>query len=105
MNLIGHADALAWLRRALASGRLAHAYLITGPRGVGKRTFALEIAKALNCLAAEVDRRPDDVCQQCRMIDRGVHPDVRLVRRAPERRQISLRPPANPGPQRDYADN
>ena len=39
------------------------------------------------------------------MIERGVHPDVRLVRRAPERRQISLRPPANPGPQRDYADN
>lgn len=105
MKLIGHTAALAWLRRALATERLAHAYLITGPRGVGKRTFALEIAKAVNCLAADVAGRPDDACQQCRLIDRNVHPDVRLVRRAPERRQISLRPPATPGPQRDYADN
>jgi len=47
-QLIGHAEALDWLRRALAAQRLAHAYLITGPRSVGKRTFALEIAKALS---------------------------------------------------------
>lgn len=104
-QLIGHAEALAWLRRALVTERMAHAYLITGPRAVGKRTFALEIAKALNCLAANVADRPDDVCQHCRLIERNVHPDVRLVKRAPERRQISLRPSATPGPQRDYADN
>jgi DNA polymerase III subunit delta' len=103
--VIGHEAALAWLRRALATGRLAHAYLITGPRSVGKRTFALEIAQALNCLAPDVADRPDHTCQQCRMIQRGVHPDVRLVRRAPERRMISMRPAANPGPQRDYSDN
>ena len=93
------------MRRALGADRLAHAYLITGPRAVGKRTFAIEIAKALNCLAADVADRPDDTCQQCRLIERNVHADVRVVKRAPERRQISLRPPANPGPQRDYADN
>jgi DNA polymerase-3 subunit delta' len=103
--VIGHEAALAWLRRALATGRLAHAYLITGPRSVGKRTFALEIAQALNCLAPDVVDRPDHICQQCRMILRGVHPDVRMVRRAPERRMISMRPAANPGPQREYSDN
>jgi DNA polymerase-3 subunit delta' len=105
VTLIGHAGALAWLRRALATDRLAHAYLITGPRSVGKRTFALEIAQGLNCLAADVADRPDRSCHQCRLIQRNVHPDVRLVRRAPERRLISLKPPANPGPVRDYADN
>ncbi|HEX8967458.1 MAG TPA: DNA polymerase III subunit delta', partial [Chloroflexota bacterium] len=78
--MIGHEAALEWLRRSLVTGRLAHAYLLTGPRSVGKRTFGLEIAMALNCLAAEVGRRPDHTCQQCRMIDRGVHPDVRTVR-------------------------
>jgi DNA polymerase-3 subunit delta' len=103
--VIGHQAALAWLRRALATGRLAHAYLITGPRSVGKRTFALEIAQALNCLAPDVADRPDHACQQCRMIQRGVHPDVRLVRRAPERRLISMRPAVSAGPQRDYTDN
>jgi DNA polymerase-3 subunit delta' len=105
VSLIGHSDALAWLRRALHTGRFAHAYLITGPRSVGKRTFALEIAQALNCLAPDVDDRPDHSCQACRLIERMVHPDVRLVRRAPERRLISLKPSAAPGPQRDYSDN
>ena len=103
--MIGHADALAWLRRALATDHLAHAYLITGPKSVGKRTFALEIAQALNCLAPEVGDRPDHTCQHCRLIQRGVHPDVRLVRRAPERRTILLRPPNPPLPQREYENN
>jgi DNA polymerase III subunit delta' len=103
--VIGHAAAQAWLQRALHAERLAHAYLITGPRTVGKRTFALEIAQALNCTAALVAERPDHSCQQCSMIQRGVHPDVRLVRRAPERRLISLKPSAAPGPTREYADN
>jgi DNA polymerase-3 subunit delta' len=105
VSLIGHSEALAWLRRALQTQRLAHAYLITGPRSVGKRTFALEIAQALNCLAPDVEDRPDHICQHCRMIARMVHPDVRLVRRAPERRLISLKPPAVAGAQRDYSDN
>ncbi|MCA1645237.1 MAG: DNA polymerase III subunit delta', partial [Chloroflexi bacterium] len=105
MTLIGHRDALAWLNRALHTGRFAHAYLITGPRSVGKRTFALEIAQALNCLAPNLDERPDHACQHCRLIERMVHPDVRLVRRAPERRLISLKPAAGAGSPRDFSDN
>ena len=103
--MIGHQAAQGWLRRSLQTDRFAHAYLITGPRAVGKRTFAMEIAQALNCTAGAVENRPDHTCQQCSMIQRGVHPDVRVVRRAPERRMISMRPPANPGPTREYADN
>jgi len=105
VTLIGHRDAQAWLRRALHTQRLAHAYLITGPKSVGKRTFALEIAKALNCQATNVDDRPDHTCQHCRLIQRMVHPDVRLIRRAPEKRTILLRPPSPSLPQRDYSDN
>jgi len=102
--LIGHSEALAWLRTALANDRFGHAYLITGPRGVGRRSFALEVAQALNCQASDVGQRPDHTCQQCRLIQRNVHPDVRTVRRAPERRAIVLRASGS-GPQRDYADN
>jgi DNA polymerase-3 subunit delta' len=94
-----------WLRAALKHDRLAHAYLLTGPRGVGRRRFALEVASALNCLAESIEDRPDHACQQCRLIERNVHPDVRIVRRAPERRAIHMRPPNPPGPQRDFADN
>jgi DNA polymerase-3 subunit delta' len=105
VSLIGHADALAWLRGALATNRVAHAYLITGPRSVGKRTFALEFAQALNCLATGVAGRPDHTCQHCRLIEKSAHPDVRVVRRAPERRLISLKPLTPAGPPREYADN
>jgi len=105
VSLTGNPHASAWLRAALANDRLAHAYLLTGPRGVGRRRFALEIASALNCLADRPEERPDHTCQQCRMIERTVHPDVRIVRRAPERRAIHMRPPNPPGPQREFADN
>jgi DNA polymerase-3 subunit delta' len=104
-GLIGHAEAVAWLRSALATGRLAHAYLLTGPRGVGRRTFALEIARALNCEQPDVQDRPCGTCRACRLITRGVHPDVRVVRRAPERRFISLRAQPTPGPSRGFEDN
>lgn len=103
--MIGHSAAQAWLQRALQSDRLAHAYLITGPRSVGKRTFALEIAQAVNCLAPDIGERPDHSCQQCRLIQRGVHPDVRVVRRAPERRMISMRAASSSGTPREYTDN
>jgi DNA polymerase III subunit delta' len=101
--VIGHEAAQAWLRRAVETDRLAHAYLITGPRAVGRRTFALEIAQAVNCLAADAAARPDHTCQQCRLIERGVHPDVRVVRRAPERRNIVMR--ASGSAAREYSDN
>ena len=103
--MIGRDAARAWLRRALQSDHLAHAYLITGPRFAGKRSFALEMAQALNCTAPDPAHRPDRICQQCSMIHRGVHPDVRVVRRAPERRMIAMRASSAAGPPRDYVDN
>jgi DNA polymerase-3 subunit delta' len=104
VTLIGHHEAQLWLRRALVSNRLAHAYLLTGPRSVGKRTFALEIAQALNCVAPRIEDRPDHSCQQCRLLQRNVHPDLRVVRRAPERTRLWLNPADPPLPQRDYTD-
>ena len=48
-DLIGQARAIRFLHRALMTGRIAHAYLFTGPAGVGKRAAALAFAQALNC--------------------------------------------------------
>lgn len=76
-TVIGHTDAVAMLNRSLAAGRLSHAYLFTGPEGVGKATLALELAKALNCHAPDA---PCNDCSVCRRIMRGRHPDVELVR-------------------------
>ncbi len=70
----GHEFVKRMWQRHLADGRIANAYLLAGPEGVGKRRLALELAKALNCTAES--SRPCDICPCCTTIDRQTHPDV-----------------------------
>jgi DNA polymerase-3 subunit delta' len=73
---------VAALRRAVAGGRVAHAYLFHGPRGTGKRAAALAFAQALQCPHAsddDGDGRPCDECDACRKVRRLVHPDVHVL--------------------------
>ncbi len=74
-ELIGQEHIVQTLRNALAEGRLAHAYLFTGPRGVGKTTMARLLAKAVNC-SAEPDLRPCGACAMCQAIAEGSAVDV-----------------------------
>jgi DNA polymerase III subunit gamma/tau len=53
------------LKNAVASNRVAHAYLFSGPRGTGKTTAARLLAKAVNCLAEDVTKRPCNECNNC----------------------------------------
>jgi len=64
------------LRRALAQERVAHAYLLHGPDGVGKRAVAHEMARALQC--PEQTDEACDACEVCRKTRRMVHPDVHV---------------------------
>jgi DNA polymerase-3 subunit delta' len=80
--IAGHRAAVALLQRALTTERIAHAYLITGPDGVGRATLARLFASALVCLAGP-DGAPPAVpcgdCRACRKVARGVHPDVEAL--------------------------
>lgn len=76
---IGHDAARTRLLRALRAGRLAHAYLITGPERVGRRSLALDLARAVNCEGDEVNARPCGGCRPCQRISRGIHADVRVI--------------------------
>jgi DNA polymerase III subunit delta' len=64
--------------RAAATGRPAHAYLLSGPGGVGKSALALAFAKAVCCphRGPGPDAEPCGTCASCRAIDRGGHPDI-----------------------------
>jgi DNA polymerase-3 subunit gamma/tau len=64
------------LLAALRRGRASHAYLFSGPRGVGKTTTARLLAMALNCEAEDGGERPCSRCEGCRMVREGRHPDV-----------------------------
>ncbi|HWS74384.1 MAG TPA: DNA polymerase III subunit gamma/tau, partial [Quisquiliibacterium sp.] len=73
-SLVGQEHVVRALGHALATGRLHHAYLFTGTRGVGKTTIARILAKSLNCETG-LSARPCGRCRACTEIDEGRFPD------------------------------
>jgi DNA polymerase-3 subunit gamma/tau len=79
-DMIGQEAMVRTLRNAFAAGRIAHAFVLTGVRGVGKTTTARIIAKGMNCTGADgtggPTTEPCGVCEPCRAIAEGRHVDV-----------------------------
>ncbi|MYA60179.1 MAG: DNA polymerase III subunit [Chloroflexi bacterium] len=85
---IGNSAAITLLKGAIDQQRISHAYLFTGPNRVGKRTLAVDFARALNCNAQDVgvpgwaDLQPDVPCGQCSACDRiarSNYADVQVI--------------------------
>ncbi len=84
-EIVGHEAPLRVLRRAVATGRVHHAYLFVGPPNVGKTLTAIQFAKVLNCqrhatFADEAEVECCDECRNCHSIEVENHPDFRLLR-------------------------
>ncbi|NKB43529.1 MAG: DNA polymerase III subunit gamma/tau, partial [Alphaproteobacteria bacterium] len=79
-DLVGQETVVRTLTNAIASGRLAQAYMLTGVRGTGKTTTARLIARALNCIGTDgtggATASPCGVCEHCRSIAEDRHVDV-----------------------------
>jgi len=75
-EMVGQEHVLRALSNALDSGKVHHAFLFTGTRGVGKTTVARILAKSLNCETNGVSSKPCGVCAACKEIDEGRFVDL-----------------------------
>src|SRR5262249_24501786 len=71
-------------------GRLGHAYLFAGPRGVGKKLFATELGKTLLCERTDGNFEPCDQCRSCIQVAAQTHPDLILAGRPEDKVEFPI---------------
>lgn len=89
-NIAGHDWAVHLLQGHLTRGQLRHAYLFTGPPGVGRRTLALRLAQAINCLQPPAPGVFCGTCRACRQIEAMRHTDLSVVQCDPDTGSIKV---------------
>lgn len=89
-DIFAHEWAARLLQQHIAGGEARHAYLFTGPPGVGRRSLALRFAQALNCLQPPAPGEPCGHCRACDLIARQQHPDLSILQVEEDARQIKV---------------
>jgi DNA polymerase-3 subunit delta' len=93
-KIIGHHQVQTFFEHAQSAGRLSHAYLLTGPTHVGKRTLALAFAQAILCTAEQASPpgSPCGVCPACMKVQSASHPDLRIIRPEDGKKTLGIDP-------------
>ncbi len=75
-DIFGHDWAVEMLRQHVQHDALRHAYLLTGPSGVGRRSLAIRLAQAIQCQTPSAPGVPCRICRACKQIEAGQHIDL-----------------------------
>ena len=89
--LIEHKKQWEFLKNKLESNQLSHAYLFSGANGIGKKSFAKEFIKLINCQTAQTDKKINITCQKCfscLAIEKGNFPDFITLSEANKKDEI-----------------
>lgn len=90
-GIVEHDKIVDRFRQILTAGRLASTYLFVGPSGIGKKKFALELARALLCAeTADSTLEPCGNCESCRLFAAGNHPDLEMVGLPPDKSSLPI---------------
>ncbi len=89
-DVIGQEWAAHLLQQHISRGEMRHAYLFTGPPGVGRRTLALRFAQALNCLNPPAPGLACGACRACLQTWRMQHADLAVVQRPEDKTEILI---------------
>jgi len=87
-KLHGQQTAITFLEKAIIKGAISHAYLFSGPEGVGKKTLARQFAQSVNCERNEYFSECS--CVSCSKIAQDIHPDVKWVGLDGDARSIKI---------------
>jgi len=89
-DMIGHEWAVNLLKGHLTRDQVRHAYLFTGPPGIGKRTLVLSFLKAIACIDPPEIGEFCGNCRACKAISKNVHPDIHIVAAEENERLIKV---------------
>ena len=91
-TVIGHQAVKERFRTSIFRDRLPSTFLMVGPEGIGKRTFAIQLARALLCEAGDRNDPLDSCgqCESCQLVDAGTHPDFEFVNKHPDKAFLQI---------------
>lgn len=89
-DVIGHKKQIEYLQKTIKNGKIGHAYLIKGPKKVGKNNLALNFIYTLFCTGVD-KKKPCKKCENCLQIKKGIHPDFTHIQPEEEGKIISIK--------------
>jgi len=90
-DLLGHLDQRTWFDNAVRQTRLASTFLLVGPDGIGKRTFARLVAKSMLCLRQLPGKMiPCGICESCVQVDADTNPDLLEIAKSANASSLSI---------------